>query len=133
MTTPSWDDTSRFDSKYYFEESGLPATEADYQRFREAVEDNPFDFENRPPAVLETSAYEEAKAAPIRGRFLTAENVANISRAILATKEGKIGLRTFNQIVADNLPEGFTMDTHPFVGEVYTGSLGDHRRAVRHV
>lgn len=136
-----WDDTSIFKPVYTFQD-GTKATEEDYNKFVEYFKyQDEKQFEGlfgRLPEEKEVPfapvVHKEIPAAsmpfPEPSKLMTQENVDNISRAILAVKEGLIGVQSFNLIVDKNLPlppeneRGLNM-----MGDVYAGSLRDNLNA----
>lgn len=135
---PAWDDVSMYKPVYKFKDGGL-ATLEDYEKYQRYFksEDNKkysdlfgidTESESVPFAPFVSKEIPAGKvAAPEPGKFLTQENVDNISRAILAVKEKLIGVSSFNSIVEKNLPippeneRGSNM-----AGDIYIGSLSDN-------
>lgn len=134
-------DTSIFVPQYRFKDGGI-ATESDYEKSvayseyensKQFVDDNGLTFFGE---KLEDVAYapqvsKEIPAAkipfPERTRFMTQENVDNISRAIIAVKQGLIKPSSFNLITEKNLPlppesgRGSNM-----AGDIYNGTVRDN-------
>jgi hypothetical protein len=129
-----WNDTYIFEPQYSFDD-GSEATKSDYDKYQAYYqyedskqfgdlfglgEPEKVDHAPRVNKFVPINEYQN----PTPSKFLTQENIDNISRAILAVKKGLLGTQAFNKIVADNLPlppeseRGSNM-----VGDIYVGSV----------